>query len=87
MRNFQDTFKTRKRSFISAFSICMTVPLRKDKVLIRGGLQVTDLGANAISIRHLGTRVWGHLTPLKADSRTKSIFQNRNREPPSRVTI
>ena len=27
MRNFQDTFKTRKRSFISAFSIYMTVPL------------------------------------------------------------
>ena len=28
MRNFQDTFETRKCSFISAFSICMTVPLR-----------------------------------------------------------
>ena len=27
MRNFQDTFETRKRSFFSAFSICMTVPL------------------------------------------------------------
>ena len=27
MRNFQDTFKTRKRSFIRIFSICMTVPL------------------------------------------------------------
>ena len=27
MRNFQDTFEIRKRSFISAFSICMTVPL------------------------------------------------------------
>ena len=27
MRNFQDTFETRKRSFISAFSIYMTVPL------------------------------------------------------------
>ena len=27
MRNFQDTFETRKRSFISAFSICMAVPL------------------------------------------------------------
>ena len=27
MRNFQDTFETRKRSFISAFSICMTAPL------------------------------------------------------------
>ena len=29
MRNFHDTFETRKRSFISAFSICMTVPLIK----------------------------------------------------------
>ena len=28
MRNSQCTFKTRKWSFISAFSICMTVPLR-----------------------------------------------------------
>ena len=28
MRKFQDTFETRKRSFINAFSICMTVPLR-----------------------------------------------------------
>ena len=27
MQNFQDTFETPKRSFISAFSICMTVPL------------------------------------------------------------
>ena len=27
MQNFQNTFKTRKRSFISVFSICMTVPL------------------------------------------------------------
>ena len=27
MRNFYDTFKTHKRSFISAFLICMTVSL------------------------------------------------------------
>ena len=27
IRNFQDTFETGKRSFISAFSICMTAPL------------------------------------------------------------
>ena len=27
MQNFQDTFEIRKRSFIIAFSICMTVPL------------------------------------------------------------
>ena len=25
MRNFQDTLETRKRSFIRAFSICMTI--------------------------------------------------------------
>ena len=30
MRSFQDTFKTRKRSFINAFSICMTVPLKNN---------------------------------------------------------
>ena len=29
MRNFQDTFETRKRLFISAFLICMTVPLNQ----------------------------------------------------------
>ena len=27
MRNFQDTFETRKQSFIFASLICMTVPL------------------------------------------------------------
>ena len=27
MINFQDIFETRKRPFINAFSICMTVPL------------------------------------------------------------
>ena len=32
MRNFQDSFETRKRAFISAFSICMTVPLIKRQV-------------------------------------------------------
>ena len=30
MRNFQDIFETRKRSFFSAFSIYMTVPLSKN---------------------------------------------------------
>ena len=28
MRNFQDAFETGKQQFISAFSICMTVPRR-----------------------------------------------------------
>ena len=30
MRNFQDTFETRKRLFICAFSICILVPLITD---------------------------------------------------------
>ena len=29
MLSFQDSFEKRKPSFISAFSICMTVPLSK----------------------------------------------------------
>ena len=33
MRNFQNTFETRKRSFISVFTICMTVPLIKSRYL------------------------------------------------------
>ena len=31
MRNFQDTFETRKGSFVSDFSVCMTVPLNTRK--------------------------------------------------------
>ena len=30
MQNFLDAFETRKRSFISAISICMTVPLNEE---------------------------------------------------------
>ena len=33
MRNFQDTFETRKRSFISGFSICMTVRLGNFQII------------------------------------------------------
>ena len=32
MRNFKDTFQKRKRSFIKAFSVCMTVPLKMVKI-------------------------------------------------------
>ena len=42
MRNFADTFKTRERSFISAFSICMNVPL-KDELKYNGHGVVYDL--------------------------------------------
>ena len=36
MRYFRDTFKTRKRPFINAFSICMTVPLNGYGFRFRG---------------------------------------------------
>ena len=32
MGNFQDTFDSSKRSFISAVSICMTVPLTENLI-------------------------------------------------------
>ena len=41
MRNFQGTFETRKRLFISAFSTSMTVPLIF-KVLLRLICLLTD---------------------------------------------
>ena len=34
MQNFEDTFETRKRSFLSAFLICMTVPLKSPKSFV-----------------------------------------------------
>ena len=36
MRSFLDTFETRKQLFISAFSICMTVPLMSLRFSHRG---------------------------------------------------
>ena len=31
MRYFEGTFKTRKQSFVGAFSICVTVPLNENR--------------------------------------------------------
>ena len=35
MRNFQDTFETRKRSLISNFSMCMIAPLIRKRTLVQ----------------------------------------------------
>ena len=43
MRNFQDTFETRKRSFISTFSICMTVPFKQAQLLFCGEFRIAEL--------------------------------------------
>ena len=42
MRNFQDTFEARKRSFISSFSICMTVPLTKNDYTVKDSFQLAE---------------------------------------------
>ena len=41
MQTFQDTFETRRRSFIGAFSICMTVPLRIKSALLDPIIKIT----------------------------------------------
>ena len=58
MRLFQDTFETRERSFISAFSICMTVPLNdlshtNIRILFDSGSQRTYVNEHLKEILNL----------------------------------
>ena len=39
MQNFQDIFETRRRSFISIFSICMNVPLKSIIATLEKGVK------------------------------------------------
>ena len=51
MQNFQDTFETRKQSFISVFSICMTVPLiniENMQILILMRIKINNQSTNVI---------------------------------------
>ena len=52
MRSFRDTFEKRKRSFISAFSICMTAPLINNLLdeieFLKNGLRSKDTTINLI---------------------------------------
>ena len=51
MRNFQDTFETREQSFISVFSICMTVPLsniENMQTLILMRIKINNQSTNVI---------------------------------------
>ena len=52
MRNFQGTFETSKQSFISAFLICMTVPLRHPEFNV-AKISVISISVISISICNL----------------------------------
>ena len=47
LRNFQDSFKMRKLSFISAFSICMAIPLIKREFPLLIKYSTGEVGRNA----------------------------------------
>ena len=66
MPNFQDIFETHKRSFISAFSICMTVPL---------SLQVSLYKHNHI-IQFSKCCSWLPLKTTFRNSRSQMFFKN-----------
>ena len=50
MQNFQDSFETCKRSFVSGFLICMTVPLN---LLIRNRWRLKRLPFLGSESKHL----------------------------------
>ena len=54
MRNFHYTFETRKRSFISAFSIFMTVPIRyhsRKQIPLQDIIRINIFRKNIVAIR------------------------------------
>ena len=49
MRNFRDNFETRKRSFISAFSVYIAVPLKDDQKFL--GWKWSKMGVASLVTR------------------------------------
>ena len=71
MQNFQDTFETRKRLFISVFSICMTVPLTKVAIQCR---YAPGYFTNTIRTTFYQTIVIHKLSYFEKQSLTKKVF-------------
>ena len=74
MRSFRDTFEKRKRSFISAFSICMTAPLINNLLdeieFLKNGLRSKDTTINLI---------------IENSPRYNHYFQNNNNNVRSKI--
>ena len=62
MRDFQDTFETRKRSVISAFSICMAVPLKGNSRDVSVSIIIVRTDDSNLSEK--GCEVNAHLTEM-----------------------
>ena len=77
MQNFQDSFEIRKRSFISTFSICMTLPLilcsrsqignLTKKEWIEQLLQISDISCQLKSINGRFDTIAAKHGELKSD--------------------
>ena len=59
MRNFQNTYGTPKRSFISTFPICLTIPLRTKEMFISSS---TASGLEFWSLHH--TSIYENFEPI-----------------------
>ena len=62
MRNFQDTFETRKRSFISVFSISMTITLKSIIKIYVATIESVQLSTTLKTTPKVTTRSRNHGT-------------------------
>ena len=69
MRNFQNTFETRKRSFTSAFSNYMTVPLR-----------MQNFYSFVVKISSLHLYTFKNRKILLKGKKTKNMTQNQDKK-------
>ena len=72
IQNFQDTLETRKRSFISAFSISLTVPLRNE--LIKLPVKSFPMTKSQMSLLCL---IFGHfMSPIKCNYNVQHLSKH-----------
>ena len=69
MRNFQDTFEILERSFISDFSICMTVLLAKSRTCLISQTNM-HLGFRVLNTPDTNEQILGHFLTVKPSIHT-----------------
>ena len=79
MRDFQDTFETRKRSVISAFSICMAVPLKRNSRDVSVSIIIVRTDDSNLSEK--GCEVNAHLTEMCKERKLNLINHSKKIKP------